>query len=389
MKLKHRPDDFLVEERLGITPGDRGRFALYSLEKENLGTPEAVAAIARRWQMHPERLAVAGLKDKHALTRQALSIENGPRRDLQQSRLRCRYLGQIDRPVTSRDIVANHFRIVLRDLDGAQSERLPAAVEALAADGLPNYFDRQRFGSLGASRQFMAAAWCAKDYQRAIWLVLADESASDRGSWREEKAILREHWGDWKECLGQVLQSPAREVIEHLYRRPGDFRGAITRLPQESRRLWIEAFQSWLWNRLLAAWLRRRCTAEQCAPLSIAGEPLVLPHNLDDAQRAAFAAAELPLPTARVKSPEGLDDEVAEALAPTGFQWRQIRIDYPRDSFFSKGGRAAWFTPAQVACALSDDEDYPERQKATLEFDLPRGCYATIVVQRLAAAEVE
>ena len=43
----------------------------------------------------------------------------------------------------------------------------------------------------------------------------------------------------------------------------------------------------------------------------------------------------------------------------------------------------------QVACADGDDELYPGRHKMTLNFDLPRGAYATILVKRLTDAATQ
>ena len=82
MKLKQLPDDFYVEERTDVTPAERGPFALYRLEKRGWTTPDALAALRRRWEMEPRRLSYGGLKDRHAHTVQYLTILHGPRRGL-------------------------------------------------------------------------------------------------------------------------------------------------------------------------------------------------------------------------------------------------------------------------------------------------------------------
>src|SRR5262249_62098545 len=116
MKLKQQPEDFQVEEISRVVPGDQGPFALYRLEKRGWSTPDALAAIRRRWNVEPRRLSYGGFKDRHAQTVQYLSIFHGPRRNLTHQGIHMRFLGQVLSPYESADVVCNRFRLVLRDL---------------------------------------------------------------------------------------------------------------------------------------------------------------------------------------------------------------------------------------------------------------------------------
>ncbi len=62
---------------------------------------------------------------------------------------------------------------------------------------------------------------------------------------------------------------------------------------------------------------------------------------------------------------------------------KDLRVRYPRDSFFSKGLRAAVIPLETLAYSTSPDELEPSRHKLSLSFQLPRGSYATILVKRL------
>jgi len=384
MKLKHRPEDFQVEELTARTPCG-GPHAFYRLRKRSLGTPEAVSAIARRWNIPGRRIAVGGWKDRHAQTVQFLTIDGGPHRNLRQTNLDLEYLGQVDRPYDSTDVTANAFHIVLRDLADPEASRLAAELPLVEREGWPNYFDAQRFGSLGRSGQFMAQAWCLRDFQRALWLALADPCPADRPRQRADKAALRRLWGQWPECAAALGRGPSHDVAAHLAEHPDDFRRALARLPQPIRRLHLEAFQSFLWNRILAALLRSRCREEQLVEFTVAGDRLPLYRDLDDAQRGEVLAAELPLPSARLHLEAGpLRALIDEALQPAGLALRQLQIDYPRDSFFSKGDRRAALRPDGLVWESDRDEVYAGRRKLVLRFRLPRGCYATILVRRLA-----
>ena len=73
---------------------ESGPFALYRLTKQSLDTREAVDAIAKKWKLPRNKIAFAGLKDKHALTKQYLTIQDGPRRGILQTNLELEYVGQ-------------------------------------------------------------------------------------------------------------------------------------------------------------------------------------------------------------------------------------------------------------------------------------------------------
>jgi len=50
--------------------------------------------------------------------------------------------------------------------------------------------------------------------------------------------------------------------------------------------------------------------------------------------------------------------------------------------FFSRGERPALCLPADLKWESAADENQAGRRKLLLSFDLPRGCYATLLVKR-------
>ena len=75
---------------------------------------------------------------------------------------------RIERPIHASDITANRFFVIIRDLDAAESSAIADRIASISRDGIPNYFDDQRFGSLGESGEFIAAPWCRGDYERLV-----------------------------------------------------------------------------------------------------------------------------------------------------------------------------------------------------------------------------
>jgi tRNA pseudouridine13 synthase len=387
MKLKQQPEDFQVEELTDVVPGEGGLFALYRLHKRGWATPDAVQAIRRRWHLDLGRVSYGGLKDRHAQTVQYLSIFHGLRRGLTHHEVLLEYLGQVSQPFTSRDIRANRFRIALRDL---KQEDLSAAGEALAEvarDGVPNYFDDQRFGSVDFQGEFVARLMVLGRHEDALRQALAGPYEFDRAGQKREKALLRKHWGDWAALKDVLPRGHARSLVDYLAHHPDDFRGVLERLRPELRGLYLSAYQSHLWNRMLAWWLRRTCRAEQLVPVRLRLGEFPMVRNLGDDHRARLAVLSLPLPTARLPVDEtDLRQEAVDAiLQEEGLRREQLQLKGFRKMFFSKGERAALCLPAHLQSEAGPDELRAERHKLVLAFELPRGCYATLIVKRVTA----
>lgn len=385
MKLKCVPEDFEVEELADIRLAD-GPFAVYRLTKRGLGTPEAITAVQRRWKLLRRQISYGGLKDKHAVTRQWVTIHRGPRRDLTQEHFSLEYQGQAAQPFGPQEIAGNRFRIVMRDLTTAETESILVGIAQLPTIGVPNYFDDQRFGSLGVSGEFIARPWCLGDYERALWLAIAEVNMHDRPHDRDEKRILQKHWNNWPACKAALPKSSRRSIVTYLVDHPTDFRRAFALLPVDMRSLYLAAFQSDLWNRIVATWLRQQIPAESLGEVQLdTGRLPILRDNPANLPESFFTEA-LPLPSARLHLDESPLKALYEAvLAEQKIELRELRVKYPRDSFFSKGERLAMLRVTPDAAQPGDDEQYPGKRKLTLAFSLPRGAYATMIVKRLTA----
>jgi tRNA pseudouridine13 synthase len=384
MKLRQEPDDFQVEELTDVQPGAEGVFAFYRLEKKGWTTPDALAALRRRWRIEPRRLSYGGLKDRHARTVQYLTIFHGPRRNLRHHDVEVRYLGQVGDAYASQHILGNRFRVTLRELSPSDRPALEARVAEVAAQGVPNYFDDQRFGSVtGPGGEFVARLLVRGDFEGALRLGLAAPYEFDRAAQKEEKRLLAQHWGDWQLLKDRLPRGHARSLVDYLRIHPADFRGAVVRLRPELRGLYLSAYQSHLWNRLLARWLERHVAPEQLrlVLLRLGAVPF---HGHAPAE---LADLHLPLPTARWK-PEPGDSRVAlvqEVLGEEGLTLADLKVKGVRDLFFSRGERAALCRPAGLGGTFAEDERNRGRLRLTLAFDLPRGSYATLIVKAVSS----
>ena len=388
MKIKCRPEDFRVEELPIVPLNDRGRFVLYKLTKWSLGTPEAIEAIRRRWDLAPERVQHGGLKDRHALTVQYLTIFEGPGRMLRQDNLELEPVGRVERPWGPRSFRGNRFAIVLRHLDEQEAAAALRAAEELPRDGVPNYFDDQRFGSVGPSGEFIGRAWHLGDHERALWLALAEENLSDRPDDARNKAILRRSWGRWPEAKDRLGRSHIRSIVSYLVDHPEDFRGAFARVRRDLRSIYFSAYQSHLWNLMLARLIAEVTRPDQRVMRAFRASVLPIPVGLDPEQAELLDETRLPLPSSRNILPPGpMADLGHGVVAEQGLEWNDMRVKHLKDVFLSKGDRAAIFRPMEWSQSpLVDDDLYPGRRMLELCFDLPKGAYATLIVKRLTDA---
>ena len=385
MKLKSAPEDFCVDELSDIRIG-RGGHALYRLTKCGLGTPEAVQAILHQWNLPRNRLSYGGLKDRHASTTQHVSIQNGPKSDFEERSFQLEYLGQIARPFVATDIRSNRFRIRLRGIPAAKREEYEARILFTRAHGMVNYFDDQRFGSIGFSGELIGAAWCKGNYERALYLALAEPNSHDRPREKAQKEILRQHWGHWNLCKERLDRSHRRSIVTYLVDHPLDFKRALALVRQDLRGIYAAAFQSWVWNRWLSRLIETALGASNGCWFDSRSGRLALPWQMDTSGEEswlALASGELPLPSARIHSwPDGTLPVLEEVLSPLSMTVREMRFKYPRDTFFSKGSRVVRLLPAGLTWRWEENSQMRGASDWCLSFELPRGCYATMAIRQ-------
>ncbi len=152
-RLRAQPEDFFVDEDLGFSPDGVGEHVFVRVEKRGANTDWVARQIARFAGVAPDTVSYAGLKDRHAVTRQTFSVAVPIKRELAWDTLASDEFQVLDarrhgRKLKRGALKRNRFRIVLRDVDGDR-EAAQARLAAIAAHGVPNYFGEQRFGRDG------------------------------------------------------------------------------------------------------------------------------------------------------------------------------------------------------------------------------------------------
>ena len=176
--IKATAEDFRVEELLGYELDGSGEHIYLFVEKRGVNTQDLMHELARKLLVHPKHISFSGLKDKHAVTRQWISINT--RKEIDIAALESpgvkileasRHRGKLKRGSHR----ANAFEIVVRELQS--TEGLEAQIESIREQGVPNYFGAQRFGhraeNVERARQLFSASIKVNRHQRGIYLSAA------------------------------------------------------------------------------------------------------------------------------------------------------------------------------------------------------------------------
>lgn len=153
--LEPAPDDFLVQEILAYQPCGSGEHLFVELEKTGLTTHEALRRIGDAVGMKAGAIGVAGLKDKHATSRQWISLAwpiKAPPPDLSAAESAALRILNVDRhgnKIKRGHQRGNRFSITIRGVPEGGATNAAAAFDALRRLGAPNQFGPQRFGIEG------------------------------------------------------------------------------------------------------------------------------------------------------------------------------------------------------------------------------------------------
>ncbi|WP_049621457.1 tRNA pseudouridine(13) synthase TruD [Frateuria defendens] len=154
-RLRSAPEDFQVEEILGYDADGEGEHALLWVEKRGANTDWVARELARHAGVPPLGVGYAGLKDRHAVTRQAFSVQlaGKPEPDwvaFPHAEVKVLAATRHRRKLKRGALRGNRFVLVLREVQG-EREAAERVLAALAARGVPNYFGEQRFGREGGN----------------------------------------------------------------------------------------------------------------------------------------------------------------------------------------------------------------------------------------------
>lgn len=416
-KLRLEPEDFRVREieLFDTEPVDADPevypHLVARVRLHGWDTNDFAKAASNSLGISRERISWAGTKDKHAVTTQLFSFDGiDPDQLPNLSNVEYDPVGRAGRPILFGDLAGNGFRIRIRDPDSPSNaatvtQQLRAFAGGEIEDdsgsvGVPNYFGQQRFGSKKPVSHTVGLAIVREQWVDAVMAYVGEPSEREPEQTQAARKFVEET-RDWKAALDEFpgYLGYERAMLHRLAEgsdSSGDFRAALETLPSNLQQLFVNAAQSYLFNRMLSVRLERGLPFEKPVPGDVvcfadseAPDELELP-DTDRIQRVtadrvdaitrhcergrAFVTA--PLVGTETELGEGEPGEIErEILNETGIE--PSMFDLPGE-FDSTGTRRAVLVRTELDLAV-DPLD--------LSFSLPRGSYATVLLREYLKAD--
>ena len=383
--IKQYDEDFGVDEIPLYLASGEGTHTYFVIEKRGFTTLEAVKLIARRLGRNPRDIGYAGLKDAHGVTRQMLSLEHvdpAAIASLDLGRIRVLSVNRHRNKIKLGHLAGNRFVIKIRETVESPVQSAQAILDVLAKRGLPNYFGPQRFGARG-DNALIGRAVLLDDFDEAIGLILGRPGPADHGQVLRARELFES--GDLQasaEAWGYAFSEQAH-ICRALLKSSGDTRKAWRAVHHTLRRLYVSAFQSELFNRVLA---RRIDRIDRLETGDIAWKHrngacfLVEDAEVEQPRCTAFEISPTgPLFGRRMTEAQGTPGQVEAAiLAESGVT--QDRLGGRGDAKLDGARRPLRVPLADLALDAGPDA---QGRYVRLTFALPPGAYATGVIREV------
>jgi len=396
-RLRMRSEDFAVEEIGEDWNYEGGRYLVIEVEKTDWETHHLVRDLSRQLKISQKRFGWAGTKDKNAVTRQRMSIASLDEKELDRITLpgvKIKVLGRSNRAVSLGDLIGNRFCVLISEIDldeGEASRRLDGVSgEIRALGGLPNYFGVQRFGEVRPVTHLVGEALVRGDPELAFLTYLAHPFPGEP----ETTRLARERLLEGRDFRRAMKEYPLRlryerAMMSRLVEEGGDWARSFDVLSSNLKRLFVHAYQSLLFNRILSMRMRSglpldRAVEGDVVCFSKGGLPFVDKlqavdsSNLDAVNRLAErgrAFVTLPLFGYESKFAEGVPGEIERSvLDKVGVTFSDFKVEANPDLGSPGHRRPALLRVDPVWKAEGAGS-------ALLKFDLPAGSYATVVLR--------
>ena len=386
MKLKQTPYDFVVEEIPNIDIfKEKKEHAIFILEKQEMDTFEALRLISNNFLISLFEIGYAGLKDKHGLTKQYISIPtkyNITSKKIEKIKLE--FVGYCNKKIKIGDLKGNKFIITVRNIQKGDTPGIYSRAKTISEIGVPNYFDSQRFGSV-IHKEFIARYLIQKNYEQAVKIFLTKYLKKERKKIKDEKRKILVSWDNFEKI--DIKNNVFKSVINE-YKKNKNWLVAYKKIPPNLRELFLNAYQSYLWNECLKEIFKRIVGKERLYHINYNIGYLIFYKKLIDTE-----IKKIPF-TFQTISPSmnfslAFEKEIINyILSIENINLEELDIEKEIGNFFKTRKREVILKPQEFTISDLELDEINEKGKKNkykiiLSFILPKGSYATIVTKRL------
>jgi tRNA pseudouridine13 synthase len=396
--IRARDEDFLVEEQPLYQPCGSGEHLFLYIEKQGRATTDVVHRLARLFGVSKSDVGYAGMKDKHAVTRQHFSVRLPDAGDdakllsrMEHTDFKLLWSARHTNKLRRGHLAGNRFIIRIRQVEPSAVVRARDILGRLAALGVPNFIGEQRFG-YKQNNHLLGRMLLLGQYQQLLDEMLGRPGPSDNPATRAGREAYERH------DYAAALETWPRHLRHDRCALDGLRQGrspqqVVMSIDQAQREFLVCALQSYVFNRVL----ERRLRAEVGTPFPqlMAGD-LAWKHDNGAVFAVDRATAE------KENAPGGRVPTMA--VSPSGPMWglsmltaqgvpaqeeRQALEDFgvtPESFAASAATIQGLRRPLRMIIKDPDisagADDYGPYIRVA--FELPRGCFATTVLREIS-----
>ena len=420
--IKGAVDDFVVEEVLvdGSKASIQGqvgpkvlgstkkpqRHLLCLLVKRNWDTFIAIKNVAKALGIDQTRVQFGGIKDAKAVTAQHITIENISAEDIGKVNIKdiqVYPIGYIREKLSLFYLLGNNFTITIKSINLPELAIRDKVVETIQQidkfGGIPNFFGHQRFGTTRPITHLVGKALVRGSFEEAAMLFLANPSVYEHPASRMARQELKEIC-DFRRALENFPRQLRFErlMLHHLVEHTDDFVGAFKRLPMKLQALFVQAHQSYLFNRFLSERIKyglpfnEAVVGDFVVGVERSGLPMtsmakmVTDENLLEINmqvKAGKMRVAAPIVGVKQKLSVGIMGQIeAEVLKQEEISMERLRVN-EISTIGGKGGLRTVATPIRDFKLQNVSEDTDGSCRAVLSFMLLRGSYATVALREI------
>ncbi len=387
--IKTSADTFVVEEiskngtilrigeeyssgDLGETESKDGKFARFVLEKSDWNTIQALREIARKFGRGAKSVGYAGMKDRTGRTVQLASIFGIDAQKLQTVHLKDISINgawQSSEGLSIGDLIGNHFIIAVSD---AENPGNAAKILSELNGRMPNYFDRQRFG-FRLNNHKIGLSIMKGDFEGAVVEFLTGSGDELNQEAVEARKRLREEM-DFRSAISYFPRylKYERLLVEYLHRYKGNYANALRKLPRGIALMFIHSVEDVIFNYSLEKFIHED-NFDSCkmrCGYNFYGFPDI--SNIDYSKRG--------LPLGNLVGYETKDELISqyenEAMQILGIEKGSFKIK-GMEELSTKG------SVRPLLINVKDIELGDREGSMRIEFSLPSGAYATILMNEI------
>ena len=403
-KLRKTLDDFVVDEISVLPPADQnGPYVIAKIWHRNWEQNRLVRRLGSNLQIGRAKIGFAGTKDGRSVATQLMSF-NTPLeavKSLEIPEVKILDAYRARRMISIGDLIGNMFQIRVTDIDPKKDiSGICDSVKAKLGEvgGSPNFFGIQRFGSIRSITHLIGKDLIRGDFEGAVMRYVANPLEDEDSEANRARRTLEET-RDFERAFREfpMKLSFERTMIGYMKRNPDDYLGALRTLPYNLLMMFVHAYQSYLFNRILSERIRRGLSitlpevGDLILPLTKANVPdhdnpiLVTDDNLVKATKnaregKAFVSGLL----YGTDSPfaQGTMGEIEQRVIDSeSISRKDFRIVGLREAS-SKGTRRELLSTCKDLSVDVGKDD------VLFRFSLNKGCYATTLLREFMKAEM-